>query len=71
MRKLIVLETSIREEDQCTYKQYEFIRDLMIRTHEELWLNKLAYNTRNILNKSNASKLISALINKEEFELKS
>jgi len=70
MTKITLQFFEINPQYVCTHKQFEYIRSLMSKTkHEDLWLNKLAFNGREKLTISEASKLIDCLINKKEFQL--
>ncbi len=72
MKKIIVIESSDieREENKCTLKQFQYIRDLMYKNHYVLFLDKLGFDGKNRLTKLSASKLINCLVNSEDFELR-
>jgi aerobic-type carbon monoxide dehydrogenase small subunit (CoxS/CutS family) len=65
--KKVFIEKQVIDCTQSTNGQVWYIRDLMRRNYENLWLDKLAHNTSNILNRKQASKLIDCLLKKEEF----
>jgi len=58
----------VNEKFMCTEKQYGFLRGLMNHTkHEDMWLNHLAFNGREKLSISEASKLIDCCLNQKDF----
>ena len=68
---IIQLKSDLRETQYCcTEKQYSYLRSLMNKTkHEEVWLNRLAFYGREKLSISEASKLINAILKKQEFQI--
>jgi hypothetical protein len=69
--KIIYVEKEVDEDIRCTIPQEKYIRGLMQNTKwSDLYLNYIAFNTRNRLNKVNASRLIDALLKKQEFVIR-
>jgi|WetSurSiteA1Bulk_404760.scaffolds.fasta_scaffold493334_2 hypothetical protein len=69
--KLVVIESKdLKEESQCTLKQFQFARDLLFKAKRETELNSLTQFGRIRLTKKSASNLIDMLINEKEFELR-
>ena len=66
--KRIILEKQV--EEPVSDKQLKFIQNLMCqkRIYDTVYLNNLAFDTRNRLSKHSASKLIDCLISGQEFE---
>ncbi len=75
MKTVYLEKKEMYEDEKCTFKQKDFIEDLMYNkpnvdeTLRDIWLNYLAYNTREILSKKQASVLIGALIKKEDIKI--
>ena len=69
MKTIKLTNYQIEENWKCSEKQFKFITGLMKPKHEILFLNKLAFDGRDRLTISEASKLINCLLQKEEFEL--
>ena len=68
MVKIKLSYYDVNEKFMCTQKQYSFLQGLMNKTkYEELWLNHLAFNGREKLSISEASKLIDCCLKQKEF----
>ena len=70
--KIIYLEKQEIEDEsvKSTMPQVKYIESLMNNKWKNVWLDNLAFNTRQRLNKVNASRLIDALLKKHEFVIK-
>jgi hypothetical protein len=66
--KRIILEKHV--EEPVSEKQLRYIQDLMTqkRLYNTVYLDNLAFDTRNRLSKHSASRLIDCLIRGQEFE---
>lgn len=66
---IVYLENQV--EEPVSEKQLNFIRGLMTEKnlYDTLYLDKLAFDTRNRLSKQNASRLIEYLLSGQEFNI--